>query len=127
MEIATRRSDEVEIVRTAHEVVATANGLKSLKDEPSRPPDTAVFPVIWAHWWNPDGSRGYEDWDAVARWFEGLTSGVLDDRGEAAEIASRDAPDDPTQLLDSLAQSFDYAARAIRYVAIDIGLGLGVG
>ena len=52
---------------------------------------------------------------------------VTEDLGEATQIGQRLKPADPGRLLDALGEVFDYAAREVRYVSINMGIGKGAG
>ena len=88
-----------------------------------RPSDRELLPVVWGRWWSPDGKRGFEGWDAVARWYEELSAPVLDQAGETADIGARLKPTDPSALRTSLTEAFAIAARQVRYVSVQIGIG----
>jgi hypothetical protein len=122
-EAVTERADGLVVERSPHGFVATGRDLVPLRHEPLRPVSSALLPRIWARWSSPDGRRGFKDWDAVARWTDDLTSGVMAERGTVAADALRWKPPDQAHFLDSLDRAFDYAARDVRYVAIALGIG----
>ena len=99
----------------------TGRDLAPLPRMSAPPPDEERLPLVWVHWWSPDGSRGYKDWADVGRWFDTLSAPVLQDAGEAA---TRSAALKPAEggLMQALTGAFAYAAREIRYVSLSIGL-----
>lgn len=101
----------------------TASDIEPLPPRALRPPSQRLLPLVWVRWSSPDGSRGYRDWNAVGRWFEQLAGPVLKEAGEATEIGQRLAPRDDAEILEALARAFDFAAREVRYVSIQIGIG----
>jgi hypothetical protein len=124
-EAVRRRMDETGIELTQRDNGFTLSG-SDLPEQPReelRPPYHELLPMVWGRWWSPDGERGYEDWDAVARWYEELSAPVLAEGGEAAEIGARLEPSGPEELRASLAEAFAFAARQVRYVSIQIGIG----
>ena len=121
------RADDLEYKAGERGFVYIGRNLEPPPREERRPPARELVPVAWARWWNPDGTRGFRNWNAVGLWSAGITEKILNDRGEADEIANRLKPANPQLLLDALAQAYEFAARSIRYVAIDVGLGLGAG
>jgi hypothetical protein len=127
LEHVALRDEPLEAETAEGSVVYTAHDLSKPPREERSPSPWRMLPLVWAHWWNPDGSRGYRDWDAVGRWFERLSAGVLNDPGEVVEVAERLRPSSAEGLLYSLAQGFEFAARDIRYVSIDLGIGIGAG
>jgi hypothetical protein len=122
-EAVTERAEGLVVERSPRGFVATGRDLAPLRHEPLRPVPSALLPRIWARWSSPDGRRGFNDWDAVARWTDDLTSGVMAERGSVAVDALRWKPPDQAHFLDSLDHAFDYAARDVRYVAIALGIG----
>jgi hypothetical protein len=124
-EAVRRRMEDTGIELTEHEDGFTLSGsnLASQPREELRPAYYELLPMVWGRWWSPDGKRGYEDWDAVARWYEELSAPALEEVGEAAEIGGRLEPSGPEELKASLAEAFAFAARQVRYVSIQIGIG----
>lgn len=104
-----------------------AQDLAPLEDEELRPPSRDLLPRAWASWWSPDGVRGYQDWNAVAAWYREFSEPSLSDAGEAEQISASLAPSDQGALLDSLQKAYRFAAKDVRYVAIDLGVGIGAG
>ena len=104
-------------------ITVTARSLAPLTREDDRPPDDDLLPVVWMRWWSPDGARGFKDWDAVGRWYDSLSAPVLSDLSEAGEIAARLKPAGPEGLPDAFGRAFAFAARDVRYVSIQIGIG----
>lgn len=102
---------------------ATARGLAPLPREPARPPSESLSPAIWAHWASPDGSRGFGSWASVGSWLRALGEPVLDEAGEVPQIATAMAPSGPSDLLPAVARGFGRAAREVRYVSIQVGIG----
>lgn len=101
----------------------TGTGLRPQPREELRPSYRELLPMVWGRWWSPDGERGFADWDGVARWYEELSSPVMREPGEAAAIGARLRPSRPEELLSSLAEAFGFAARSVRYVSIQVGVG----
>jgi hypothetical protein len=124
-EAVRRRMEDtgIELTQRDDGFTLTGSDLPAQPREELRPPSDELLPMVWGRWWSPDGERGYEDWDAVARWYEELTAPVLEEAGEAAEIAARLRPSGPEQLEASLAEAFGFVARQVRYVSIQIGIG----
>lgn len=118
-----RRGDGLEVVEGERTVEVVGRDLAPLPREDDRPPAHALLPHVWMRWWSPDGSRGFKDWDAVARWNEELTAPVLKERGGAEAVAARLRPKDPADLPEALGRMFEYASREIRYVAVELGIG----
>lgn len=114
-----------DLVKTDHDngITLTATGRDRIPYEERVPASYEVLPLAWVRWWSPDGSRGFQDWDAVGRWYGELTAEILADKGEAAAIGKRMAPSEPSAMLDAIAAAFDFTARTVRYVAIEIGIG----
>ncbi len=121
------RDEGLEIETSDRGFTATARDLAPVPDEEFAPPVRDRMPRVWARWRDPAGEIGFADWAAVNRWYRDLAEPTLDDPGEAAEIGARLRPAEPAGLLDALERAFAYVAREIRYVSIDIGLGLGAG
>lgn len=117
------RTDGVARVVEGSSVSYTARDLAPLPRIELPPPDLDRLPRAWVRWWSPDGTRGFRDWDAVGRWYHGLTSGVLAQAGEAAELGARLKPAEPAGLLGALEKAFAFAARDVRYVSIQLGIG----
>lgn len=117
------RAEGLDVQDGAEGVNVTAHDLPPLPREelPCAPQDR--LPVVWAHWWREDGSRGFQDWNAVGRWYQELSAPVLRDPGESEQIAQRIRPAGEEGFKDSLLKAFDFAARAVRYVSIEIGIG----
>jgi hypothetical protein len=120
-----RRTEDTGIELTQRDDGFTLSGsnLVSQPREELRPAFYEIVPMVWGRWWSPDGKRGYEDWNAVARWYEKLSAPVLEEAGEAAEIGARLDPAGPEELKASLTEAFAFAARQVRYVSIQIGIG----
>ncbi len=111
---------------TPETVVLTARDLTPLPPEERRPPARELLPEAWLRWSSPDGKRGFSNWNAVGAWYTELAEGTLRDAGEAAERAAAlrpKDPADPTQIEDAIAHAFEFAARDVRYVSIQIGIG----
>lgn len=121
------RADALEVDADERGFTLTAHDLPPLEDEELRPPARDLLPRAWGRWWDPGGERGFADWDAVAAWFRGLAESTLDEPGEAAAIGERLRPSSPAELPAALEDAFAFAARDVRYVAIDLGLGIGAG
>lgn len=117
------RLDEVEPERDETGFRYTLTALAPLEHEDLRPPSLEVLPLLWARWWSPDGSRGYEDWSAMGRWYRDLTAEASDQPGEARTIGEGLKPVGPAGLLPAIEKAFDFAARDVRYVAIEVGVG----
>lgn len=117
------RADALEVRTEGDAIEAIGRNLAPLVREEMRPSARKLLPLVWVRWWSPDGSRGFSDWNAVARWTDALTSPVLADRGTADALAAGWKPKDASELLASLGKLFDYAARKVRYVAIEEGIG----
>jgi hypothetical protein len=124
-EAVRRRMEDTGIELTQRDDGFTLSGsdLVSQPREELRPAFHELLPLVWGRWWSPDGARGYEDWNAVGRWYEELSAPVLEDTGESAEIGARLDPSGPEELKASLAEAFAFAARTVRYVSIQIGIG----
>lgn len=124
--LVTRRTDgepAVEEQRSERGVVLTARDLRPLPPEPYRPVENALLPSVSARWWDDAGGRGYETWTAVANWYRELTDPVLQDAGEAQQLGQALKPEAAEGFLNALSGAFDFAARAVRYVSIQIGVG----
>lgn len=100
-----------------------AENVPPLPDRQSRPPAEEALSRVWARWWSPDGRRGFEDWNAVATWYDALTAPVFDDLGEVVAIADRLRPAAPEDLGTAIERLFDYVSRDVRYVSIQLGIG----
>lgn len=86
-------------------------------------PVVATIPGIRVHWWNDDGTRGFESWDAVARWYAALTDPVLGDSADLGALAREVAPRSAEELEAAIERAFSVAARDVRYVSIQLGIG----
>lgn len=126
-EVVVKRGDTLEVQRSEQGAVVTAENLEPLKKESGRPAANRLLPVAWAYWRSPDGERGFETWDQVGLWHRELGEEVMDEPGEAATLSASFKPDDDDDLVPALGRAFEFAARDVRYVAIDIGLGMGAG
>jgi hypothetical protein len=125
--IVPLQSDTLEVERAVAGEAYVARNQEPLPREPGRPSSIRILPKVSAHWRSPGGERGFEDWNAVARWALEMAEAVLDEPGEAAQLAERFKPGTPEELLPALERAFEFAARDVRYVSIDIGLGIGAG
>lgn len=119
----TRRAEGVERAETERGVVLLARDLDPVIPERHGPPEGDVLPLAWVRWWSEGQGRGFPDWDAVGRWYHDLSEPVLEDLGDAALVAERLKPAGPEGWLDSLGAAYDFVAREIRYVSIQIGVG----
>jgi hypothetical protein len=117
------RGQELQLTETETGIVLTGRELASLPVVALRPPARELLPHAWVRWWRGDGGRGYRDWNEVGRWYRDLSEEVLDDPGEAAELSRRFAPAEGEPLLPGLQRAFGFAARDVRYVAIEVGIG----
>jgi hypothetical protein len=121
------RADDVVEERTATGAVWVARDLQPLERESHRPSAASILPRVWVRWLSPDGLRGFEDWDRVGSWVREMSESVLEEPGQAAELAEQFKPREGEELTDALVRAFEFAAREVRYVAIDVGLGIGAG
>lgn len=87
------------------------------------PPDAERLPLLWLRWRSPDGTRGFRDWDEVARWHRRLSDPAMADVGEAAAVSARLKPADAAALPRALRDAFAFASRDVRYVSIQMGIG----
>lgn len=123
LEAVVQRGENLQQSGERGRIVFSGTGLTPPPLEQHRPPPGQILPRVWLRWWSPDGEHGYESWDAVGKWYEKLSSPVLHRAGEAAEVSRKLAPKDPSRTLDALAEAFAFAARQVRYVSIQIGIG----
>ena len=126
-DVVPLRCEGFDVERSETGAVYVARDLQPPEREPRRPSINRILPEILAHWRSPDGERGFEDWDAVGLWAREMSEAVMDEPGEAALLAERFKPGSPEELLPALERAFEFASRDVRYVAIDIGLGIGAG
>lgn len=126
-EITPLRGEALEVERTVAGQAYVARDLQPPQREPRRPAVSRILPRVWARWRSPDGERGFEDWNAVGLWAREMSEAVMEEPGEAALLAERFKPGSPEELLPALERAFEFAARDVRYVAIDVGLGIGAG
>ncbi len=114
-------AERLKVERDATTITLTATDLAPLpvRGLPVRSAD--VLPGGWLRWASPDGTRGFADWNAVGRYVNELHRGVLEDAGDAPALARQLRGEGP--LLDALSRAFDFAARDVRYVAIEVGIG----
>ena len=122
-DVARRRAEGVVEQRSASSVVLTARDLAPLPHLELAPPMLDRMPLAAVRWWNADGSRGYRDWDAVAKWFHALAEPVMADRGESAALGKAIAQDSTSDVMAGIARAFGFAARDVRYVSIQMGIG----
>ncbi len=125
MEAIPLRMDrlDAEVLETRASISYTAHDQRPVDREKFGPPYRSILPLLWYRWWSPDGSRGFRDWDVVATWYEELTAGILDDADGVSTIVDGMKPESPELVLDSLTEAFSFAARQVRYVSIQIGIG----
>ncbi len=117
------RAESLSTERTPTSLTVTGRDLATQPAEPMPPPKSERLPEVWVRWWSPDGSRGFADWNAVARWTGGLADAALGDPGPAAETSKRLRPASPDALPAALERAFEHVARDVRYVSIQIGIG----
>jgi len=101
----------------------TLRDLSPLVLEPLGPPVRDLLPVVWLRWGSPDGKRGFAGWADVARWAADLSEPALTEMGGVAARASALRPADPAGLIPALRRAFEHAARDVRYVSIQLGIG----
>ncbi len=121
--VVPRPSDGLEIREDVDSIAVVATELHPLAPEEHRPPAHAILPRAWVRWWSADGARGFRDWNSVAQWNEALTAEVGKQHGGADSLADRLKPNDASEFLGALEKAFDFAARDVRYVAIELGVG----
>jgi hypothetical protein len=100
----------------------TKSDLARIEDEDYRPAAAAIAARLDITYFGPDTPKIGDGWEAMGRWYNGLTS----DR----RVASPEIKDKVAQLISGKS-SFDSKLRAItsfmqaeiRYVAIEIGVG----
>jgi hypothetical protein len=126
-ESVVERGEHLEEAKAEAGVVYTGRDLQPLERERGRPAASKLLPAVWARWRSPDGTRGFESWDEVARFSRKMAEGVMEEPGEAAGLAERFKPREGEELTAALARAFEFAARQVRYVSIDLGLGMGNG
>jgi hypothetical protein len=107
----------------ARGIAVSARDLPPLPREPMRPPAPELMPRVWVRWWSEAGDRGFADWDAVSAWYEKLSRPVLAEKGEAAALGASLRPASPAETLGAIAEAHRFAAREVRYVSIQIGIG----
>jgi hypothetical protein len=122
-ELHLARGDGLEVFENEQGIVVVARELASLPVEPLRPPARELLPHAWFRWWRDDGERGFRDWDEVGRWYRALSEEVLSEPGEATELSARFAPAETESLVAGIERAYEFAARDIRYVAIEVGIG----
>lgn len=118
-----RAGGRLEVSATENELTVVATDLDAVPYREDLPPASFLLPEVHIRWKSPDGSRGFDDWAGVGRWYADLTNDVFGDLGEASEIARRFTPATPEDLPASIAGAFDFASRDVRYVAIEVGIG----
>lgn len=101
----------------------TLRDLPPLAQEPRGPAVRDLLPVVWVRWHSPDGTRGYGGWADLSRWAADLTEPAMSPMGEAVSRAQALQPPSPEGLLPALRAAFAHAAREVRYVAIELGIG----
>lgn len=114
---------EVPCARTATTITCEAVDIPALPRDEARPIAADLLSRVWVRWWSKDGTRGFADWDAAARWQWDLAQPVLADVGEVEQVADRLRPAGPDDLEAAIDRLFAWVARDVRYVAIDIGIG----
>ncbi len=125
---AIGQGDKVwEEAETESGVVYTASNQEPIVRETDGPSAFELIPMVWVHWVDPAGARGYKDWDAVAAWFHEFAEPSMNEPGEATAVSERLKPASSSDWLAALAEAYGFAAREVRYVAIDVGLGVGAG
>ena len=113
---------EIPCARTASTVVCEAENVPPLPRDETRPPAADALAQVWVRWWSPDGTRGFADWDAVGRWYAALAEPVLEDRGALDAVADAWRPKSPSDLEGAIERLFAWAARDVRYTAIQFGI-----
>ncbi len=88
-----------------------------------RPRDREFLTRAAVRWFNPDGSRGFKDWNAVARFIIGLHAKPGQNLGAATEVSKKLQAREGEGVFDALDRAFSVAARDTRYVAIELGIG----
>ncbi|UCF67369.1 MAG: DUF3857 domain-containing protein, partial [Acidobacteriota bacterium] len=122
----TEGSDVLPVVERkdrANGVIMTVADMKPLPRERHRPVVRDIMPSVWVRWWDGKGERGYEDWNVVGRWYHDLADPVLEDLGAAEALGAKLRPAEKAGFLGSLVAAFDFVARSVRYVSIQIGIG----
>jgi hypothetical protein len=122
-EVVTARSDGLAIERSSSRIVVEARDVKAPAREEYRPSPSQLLPQAWLRWGSPDGTRGFPDWDAVVRWNAQLSESVLEEAGAARAVGERLKPAGPEAYLAALEKAFEFAARDVRYVAVELGMG----
>lgn len=109
--------------RTPTTIRCEAVDTPALPRDEARPNAADLLSLVWVRWWSPDGTRGFADWDAAARWHRRLAEPVLSDVGEVEQVADRLRPSGPQDLEPAIESLFAWVSRDVRYVAIEIGIG----
>jgi hypothetical protein len=126
-ETVVKRGDDLEEELAESRAVYVGRDLQPLKSEPRRPTAARILPAVYARWVSPDGKRGFESWDQVGLWTREMSEAAMQELGEASALAKQFKQQEGEELTAAVARAFEYAARDIRYVAIDVGLGIGAG
>ncbi len=116
-------SAAVEKEQTPGRLTFTARDLQARPPIEFPPPDRAFLTRVTFRWSNPDGSRGFKDWNGVARFVTLLHAKPGQNLGAAMEVSKRLQPREGESVLEALDRAFSVAARDTRYVAIALGIG----
>lgn len=117
------RGDAFTRTEGASSLAFAAESLQPPPREDWPPPAAERLPRLWVRWRSPDGTRGFRDWDEVARWHRRLSDPAMADLGEAAAVSARLKPADAAALPRALREAFAFASRDVRYVSIQMGIG----
>jgi hypothetical protein len=118
-----RRASGLEKTAERDSTSFTLTDLEPPQREPRGPVLRDLLPVVWVRWHSPDGSRGFRSWADVARWAGDLSEPVMETMGDASARAQALRPAAPGNILAAIRAAFEHAARDVRYVSIQLGMG----
>lgn len=112
----------LEVQQDARTLTCTKRDLPAYTLEEHSPPFAAQAPRVWGRWFSADGSRGFRDWESMGKFVDALVAPVISQDQGVRALAQKLKEGRGGNLLDQLRAAFDFAARQVRYVSVDLGI-----